>query len=244
MDISFSIKLMSGIIIPIEIHCQDVLLLTLSQLYVEVYNHLVKIDEEMYGKLTRYHIKLFSLNNNDEIGQIDSLYRDIMTSSVVGCYINEIVVYIDNDDNTEYTLIDHNGNLLDTNPYNWINFIVLSNNGVITLSGYESYNKFFSDNDIFNIENDNIKLIDINSICNSVSEYFLSFQHLFNPNNYENIISLVQIEYENHCKGFVQSYEDDMKWHSLLETDNYQYRKSRYILETWENEQDHPQALE
>jgi hypothetical protein len=81
---------MSGVIIPFEIHYQDYLL-SLSQLYVEVYNNLVKRDEEIYGKLTRYNIKLFSLGN-DEIHPIESLYSDIM-ASVVGCYISEIVVY-------------------------------------------------------------------------------------------------------------------------------------------------------
>lgn len=90
------------------------------------------------------------------------------------------MLFIDNDDNTEYSLFDNNGNLLDTNHYNLIYFVVVTNKGFITFSFYESCNKFFSDNDIFNIENDNITLIDINSI----SKNLLSFQQLFNPNNY------------------------------------------------------------
>lgn len=242
MTISFSIKLMSGIIIPIEINHEEDIMCSLSLIYSEVYNHLVRIDEDIYGKLTKYHINLFSLNNEDEIDPIRSLYRDIMSSSIIGCYIKDVVVRIEYDDNTEYYLINNNGELLDRNPYNYINFVIITNKGSTTLSCYESYNKFFSDNDIFNIENDTVTLIDNNSISNGVSEYFLSFQHLFNPNNYENIISLseiAQVEYENHCKGFVQSYEDDMKWD--IEGFAQSYKE---IEEKWENEQDYPQELE
>ena len=65
---------------------------------------------------------------------------------------------------------------------------------------------------------------------------------------------MAQIEYDNYCRGFVQSYEDDMKWDFCIARDNYivhqDWRQSirqnipNCNWEEWENEQDNPQEVE
>jgi hypothetical protein len=254
---------MSGIVIPIEIQHENGVPFSLYFIYSQVYQNLVELDQK-YEELTKYHLKLFSLNDNahDEHDPIESLYRDIMSSSVVGCYINDTFVYIDPHHDREYYLINHNGDLLDTNVYTWINFIVITNKGSITISCYESCGNFFSDNSIFDInidDNDNtIILIDENYLCHSLSEYFDDFFHNFQYQNveienYENIIFLAKTEYENYRKGFVQLYEDDVKWNNCMTRDNYIVEQDwrcnipnipNCTWEEYENQQDNPQEVD
>lgn len=229
MAFEFSIKLMSGDIIPIEIPYHECvfqfsnILPSLSEIYSKVLSCLQ--EQEIYRGLTKNHIKLFSLNNKYD-NPIECLYNDILQSSTIGCYINDIIVYIDHYDYTEY--------YVNNEPYSWINFVILTNNGATTISAYESNGKFFTDNDIFNIENNTITLIDNTHRYNSIRELFLSFPHFCSLTiSHEDVFELAQSEYINDSRGYVQQYEDAMIWddllgkseqtRSLLEARDYEY---------------------
>jgi hypothetical protein len=199
---------MSGTIIPVDIHknLEDCSLLDIYKKVAE------NLNEETGEDFTRYNIKLLSLNsenseNSENEDPIKCLYRDIMESSMIGCYIDEVIVYIDSDDNNIY--------YVNNVQYKWINFIIVMKNRSITISCYECDGNFFTDNDIFNIEMNNIRLIDHSKIYNNIQELFLSSQHFWSiTSSYENIFSLSQNAYDDYKSGIVKEYEDDMKWES------------------------------
>jgi hypothetical protein len=213
MTLSFSVKLMNGLVIPIEIDNDS----SLINIYTSVSNILPK---EL--KCTRHHLKLFSLREDYE-DPIKCLYHDIIESKTIGCYIDEVRVYIDNNNYTEHYIEDD-----EKYPYTIINFVVINKDDSILLnfSVYESNGKFFKENDIiktgeviYRSHTDFFIMPINNNVYNSIEELFLSNPQFSSLPSHENIILLAKKSYDEYQSGFVEVFENEMKWLKLSETE-------------------------